>query len=446
MVRRRVAVRQLAFRTMNQLFVVAFVLLASISTAVASEYEVRELGRDSANLLVTLKLPRQSQRVRELVSRAQFLGLKSQILSPRCGKNLLRQRPVGVWAVPIGCTEVMWTVRAQRAVDGKVDVSAQSSVKFRNPPWFIFSEATSLLRLRDEDEPSTITMRGKSKHFSGIGATEISDNVWRVPSLGNAPEFYALGEVRPTTRNVGPFVVRYVADDRARVAGLGLGNLHEQALEFLANVVPPAAALPPAERSLLVVWIGIDEAAGRAGGAAGSRSFVANYVVGKSENEALNAARTLAILAHEQFHQLSDLARGSLPPLPTWLNESLAHYYGLKALQKAASSSASHSVYKRFIDPARPVTTGLLEFNRRYAANDRSVYSLFYEQGATFWSEVDSTIQAATNGGSSLDQLVPNLLRSVTPDNDGLPESFLASLHELIGVKADELLSRYVGN
>ncbi len=430
---------------MNHLFVVAFVLLASISTAAASEYEIRELGSDSANLLITLKLPRQTQRLRELLSRAPLLGLKSQIHSPRCGKILLRQRAVGVWAVPNSCTEVTWTVHARRAVDGKVDVSAQSSVKFRNPPWFIFSEATSLLRLQD-DEPSTITMRGKSKHFSGIGATEISDNVWRVPSLGNAPEFYAFGEAGSTTRNVGPFVVRYVADDRARVAGRGLEDLHEQALGFLANVVLPYTDLPPAERSLLVIWIGIDEAAGRAGGAAGSRSFVANYVFGKSENEALNVARTLAIIAHEQFHQLSDLTRGSLPPLPTWLNESLAHYYGLKALQKAASSSASHSVYKRFIDPERRVTTGLLELNRRYAANDRSVYPLFYEQGATFWSEVDLTIQAATKGVSSLDQLVPNLLRSIAPLSDGLPESFLISLRELIGVKADELLRRYVGN
>ena len=268
-----------------------------------------------------------------------------------------------------------------------------------------------------------------------------------MPSLNNAPEFFAFGQLPSSTRNVGKYAITYVADNSANVARLGLETMHEKALEFLAKVVVPPAESPPVERSLLVIWVGVHEHLGHAGGAAGSRSFVANYNVGKPENEEINAARTMAVLAHEQFHQLADLARGPLPPLPTWLNESLAHYYALKAMTiVAVSSDASNSVYSRFVDPQRPVTLGLLELNRRYAANDRSVYPSFYEQGATFWSELDLAISHVTRGASSLDELVPELLRSATTHDDRLPLSFVLSMRERIGAAADDLLREYVGD
>lgn len=128
-----------------------------------------------------------------------------------------------------------------------------------------------------------------------------------------------------------------------------------------------------------------------------------------------------------------------------WLNESLAHYYGLKALERDSSSPDAQFVRARFIDPLRPITRGLLELNRRYSANDRSVYPLFYEQGATFWSEIDSAISVATDGAGSLDKWLPDLLRSATSQDDGLPESFVTSLRGLVGAKADEFLRKYVG-
>ena len=431
---------------MNKSLVVVLVALVSISTANASEYHVTELASGNPELLATLNLAKKDGNARTLISRSDSLGLKSQIRSPRCGRTLLRRQSDGAWIVPARCTKVAWNVRVKVAIDGKVDVSTQATVKFHKPSWLLLSEPTSLLRLQGDNEPSTITIRGTSKRSSSVGATEISDNVWRVSSLNNAPEFFALGQIQSATRSIGRFAVRYVADNSARVSHLGLETMHERALEFLASVVPPPIDAPSVERSLLVIWVGIDETMGYSGGAAGSRSFVANYVFGKPDNESLNAARTLAVLAHEQFHQLADLARGQLPPLPTWLNESLAHYYGLKALQRASSSPDAQFVRARFINAARPVSVGLRELNRRHTANDQSVYPLFYEQGATFWSEIDSAISLATNGLGTLDDLVLDLLLSATTGGDPLPERFVSRLRERIGTKVDELLRKFVGD
>ena len=348
--------------------------------------------------------------------------------------------------MPYKCVEVMWTVRAKRVPQAGADVSKQNTLRFSHPSWFLFSEPTSLLRLENDNGQSTITFKATSRGSSSVGATRVVDGVWRIPSPNNAPEFFALGHLSSTTQNIGRFRVKYVADNGERVDRLGLKAMHERALSYLARALPPSTTTPDADLDLLVMWVGIHERTGRAGGAAGSRSFVANYVFGKPENEHVNAARTLAILAHEQFHQLADLVRGDMPPLPIWLNESLAQYYGLKALQHAAPSSSANTVMARFVDPLRPISSGLLELDRRHAAHDPRAYPLIYEQGATFWSEIDLAISSATNGSGSLDDLVSELLRSDLPDGGQLPESFVSKLRERIGAKADALIRIYVGS
>ena len=428
-------------------FVLAgLVSLAAESLATPPLYVVRESATGKSELIVTLSLPRGDGQPRKLVTRAPLLGLNAQVQSPRCGKRALRQDNAGAWVVPNQCVEVVWTVRAKLVPNAGADVSQQATLRFSNPSWFLFSEPASLLRLQSDNGPSTITLKTTSPESSGLGATQVADGVWRIPSLNNAPEFFALGRLSSTTRNIGRFRVKYVADNRARVDRLNLESMHERALHFLARVLPPSAAAPLVDLDLLIMWVGIHEKIGRAGGSAGNRSFVANYVFGRPENESVNAARTLAILAHEQFHQLVDLVRGELSPLPIWLNESLAHYYGLKALQHAAPSSSANLVRARFIDPLRPISVGLLELNRRHATNDSTAYPLFYEQGATFWSEIDSAMSSTTNGAASLDELVSELLRSEIPEGGQLPESFVDKLRERIGEKTDALILAYVGN
>lgn len=420
--------------------------LAVLPATAETTYTVKTAGTPPQELVVTLTLPSNDGQARKLAVRGAAWGLKSQVRAPRCGETPLRQEKAGSWVAPGSCREVTWSVTAKRVLDGTVDVSKQASLVFTSPRWFLLSEPTSLLRIVDDTQRSTLSVSTGSARAKGLGATPAGEGRWRVPSTNNAPEFFVVGNIAPRTRSIGPFQVRYVADDSDRVDRLGLEAIHEQALQYLARLLPPPAALPLNERMLLVVWIGIDDRHGRAGGAAGSRSFVANYVFGEAETDSLNAARTLTILAHEQFHQLADLVRGPLPPFPVWLGESLAHYYGLKALAQASSGPAAASVRAQVIDPTRPVNFGLLELDRRHAAKDPSAYPLFYEQGAAFWAEIDKALRIHSADSNDLDALIPDLLRSNVEEGGRLPKAFVASLRIRLGARADELLAKYVGD
>lgn len=420
--------------------------LAALPAIAETTYSVRTAGAPPQELVVTLTLPSNDGQTRKLDVRGAAWGLKSQVYAPRCGKTPIRQEKAGSWVAPGSCREVIWSVSAKRVRDGAVDVSKQASLLFENPRWFLLSEPTSLLRVVGDTRGSTLSVSPGSPQTTDLGATPAGKGRWRVPSINNAPEFYVIGNIKTRTRSIGPLQVRYVADNPDRVDRLGLEAIHERALQYLVRVLPPPAALPIDERTLLVVWIGIDGKHGRAGGSAGSRSFVANYVFGRTETEALNAARTLTILAHEQFHQLSDLVRGSLQPFPVWLGESLAQYYGLKALAQASSGPAATSVRANFIDPTRPVNFGLVELNRRHAANDPAAYPLFYEQGATFWAEIDNALRVRSAESTDLDALIPDLLGTNIEEGGRLPRAFVADLRKRLGAQADQLLAKYVGD
>jgi predicted metalloprotease with PDZ domain len=265
--------------------------------------------------------------------------------------------------------------------------------------------------------------------------------------VNNGPEFFVLGPAQPSHRKLGEFDITYCADDAGRVKQLGLEPLHASALNYLSQVVPLPQPAGPADRSLLVVWLGVSETRGGAGGAAGSRSFIANYDLGSSGNEGRNTALTMMIVAHEQFHQLVDIALSDLPPQPSavWFNESLANYFGLKALVAADKSKSAKDVWAKFIDTERKVDHGLLELNRRYESGDQAVYNLFYSQGATFWHEIDGAIASATGGQRSLDNFLGNLIRTPMTKNGALPISVVEQLRSVVGTSVDQLLLRYVG-
>ena len=418
---------------------VVMIGLTCASPARSADYVVDQANSPDHALVITLALPDHPGQSIELSTRAPTMGLKPQIASPKCGSEPLQQEGEGVWIAPNTCKMVAWTVLPERVRDSDVDASSQATRWFSSTGWTLLSEPTSLLRVAGSTQSLTISVINPQTAF---GATPIAENVWRIPSLNNAPEFFALGDVASRSVEVPPLHVRYVADNAARVEALGLEPLHERALGFLAGVVGVSQSLPDRERSLLVFWIGVSGAKHQIGGAAGSRSFIANYVIGAPQDSAMNSARTVMVLGHEQFHQLTDLVRQNASPLPTWLGESLAEYYGLKAMRRSFTSSDGQSVWESVIDPKRPVDVGLLELQRRFAKGDRNQYRLFYEQGATFWAAVDSALMER---GESLDVLIPFLLRSSFSGRNELPDNFLLALKDRIGEKANQLLEKYVG-
>jgi hypothetical protein len=418
------------------------VVLIAFASAAGAQYEVR-VAPSGQDLALSLSLPPGSTQAVKLSLRGVAWGLKPQVSDVRCADIPLRQDAHGNWVAPAKCAAVTWHVIPDRVGPEGVDASRQRTLAVGNAPWFLLSEPTSLLRPHDFPDAATIRAARGSKRL--VGATAVRPGAFRVPPDGSAPEFYVLGQVEVSDRHVGSFDVTYIADDTVRVKRLGLEALHASVLTSLSRVV-----LAPASSndvSLLVIWLGVTESIGNAGGAAGSRSFIANYVVGSPDGDERNVAFVTMTVAHEQFHQLVDMTRRdlSLAPLQTWLSESLAQYYGLRALLAVDRSSAARDLSAEFIDVKRPVISGLLELNRRYAAGDRAVYPAFYSQGATLWQAIDEAIATATSGTKSLNDYLGDLVHAQPAADGSLPSAFLDQLRRAGGSKVDEILAKYVG-
>jgi hypothetical protein len=317
----------------------------------------------------------------------------------------------------------------------------QRSLSFDNGRWFLLSEPTSIPRLADATTAGDIASIGPAKL---VGATPVGRDAFRIPSQNNAPEFYVIDAPHMSQRHVGSLTITDVADDPARVARLGLEARHTVALDYLSKVIPLRQSTPASERSLMIVWIGIAGSREQFSGAAGSRSFLANYLLDDDSSRGTGDAVVTMTMAHEQFHQLVDMLRGNAAPLAPWLSESLAEYYGLKALTRVDRSEAASTLRSKFIRPDVVPAIGLLGLNRAYTGGDHTRYGLFYSQGATFWSLVDRAIESSTAGAQSLDDHVAELLTMPANADGTLPERFIQRMRGIIGSRMDELLASYV--
>lgn len=413
------------------------------------DYRVQVDPASPRRLSARLDLSRETGAGRIAFVRGLQFGLASQVDAPACDGVPLVAAGDGQWRVPDRCAALTWSILVEDARPGGADASLQRSLYFPDAGWWLLSEPTSLLRLAETADAPSLALRveGVSGPDAIAGATPVGEGRWRLPPVGSAPEFFAFGALSLQRHDLGRLHATYVIDDPARFERLPLLDMHRQALGYLAEVYQVPPALPAEDRHLLVMWLGIDASLGEAGGAAGSRSFLANYIVGEDGDADLDAARTMLVLAHEQSHQLHDLMWRGGPPVPTWLGESLAHYHGLMAL---ARSGLSPDVIARpmdaFIDADRPVEVGLVEYQRRYDAGDQEAYGQFYVQGATFWSEADRILRAASPEQAGLEALMPAMLAIRDADGIGLPASLRRLLVERGGPEMERLIQRYVGD
>lgn len=374
-------------------------------------------------------------------------GLASQVRTPRCdGEPLTGESPDGPWALPDDCTKLAWDIEVATAPATGLDASRQLTTYFPEGAWWLLSEPSSLLRVTGtaEDAPRSLRITSADDVATVAGRRAPgSDAHLHVPQLSSPPEFHVIGSPASQRHALGPLTVDYVLDDPARTADIPLADAHLPMLRFLLQALEAPDTLPEADARLLVVWLGIDASAGEAGGAAGGRSFLANYIDGDPDERELNIARTLMILAHEQFHQLHDLL-GSGPPLPTWFGESLAQYYALRALQHSGlPDEIVQRAVSHFIDAERPVQHGLRTLQAMHEQGDPEAYGEFYYQGATFWSEVDSVLRETGLPDHGLDAVVPEVIRTGGAGVD-LPPELRRQLLESGGPAMEAVLDRYL--
>ena len=382
---------------------------------------------------------------RLITLRGAVWGLESQVYDARGDDSPLEEAEVGKWIVPDDCKVVTWKIHFADTAKGSQAANTQQCTFFRENTWWLVAEPTAILRLDGSMDVARLVIQPDS--LGPTGATDLGNGQWRIPPGDEAPEFYVVGNDHCEERIVDGFRIRYVSDNADRVSALGLLDAHGKAFHYLNRLFPDAKSVPKKDRQLLVIWIGINAKKRQLGGAAGSRSFVANYLYGVAENPGANAALNLAVLAHEQFHQLQALCVSKENSFPVWVNEGLAHYYGLKALSESGMApQAIARTRARFIDIESDVTFGLRELARQYHGGDRSVYMLFYSQGATFWSELDNALSSATDGQKTLDDYLPQLFEAVFDESWALPPSFLSILPLEAAVDVESIVNRYVGH
>jgi len=425
------------------LFMVVLGLVTS--RGIGAEYSVRVDDSEPLLAEATLVMPLSNGQARTLVLNGAARGLQGQVSDVRGDDTVLAAADAGRWVVPPECGTVTWKIHFEDAAAGPVQAASQRCVFFREQRWWLISEPTSLLRLEGANEESTLRLQPNG--MSHLGATPAGQNRWRVPAPGQAPEYFVVGHVKPQEFDIDGFRVCYVSDNARRVGQLRMQDRHAAAFRYLLKLFPQVANVPQAEKRLMVVWIGVDAKSRFIGGASGSRSFIANYIYGETALQDDYVAASLMVVAHEQFHQLTALCIQRATPLPIWVNEGLAQYYGLKTLSHSGLGLATVTrARQRFIAPDRPVEKGLVELSRQFEQGDRSVYPLFYSQGSTFWSEIDQALIRATGGAKSLDDFLPVILRATFDEEHAIPEALLASLRKVAGDRLDTLVRKYVGS
>lgn len=428
--------------------VLAWIALAAICGAAVAgpQYTVRQLPLHPGALEVTLQLPKPADDAADvkLAVRGAAWGLQEQVQLPRCGDVLLKKVDDN-WLVPDGCQQVTWRVDAPVAQDGATDVSLQASVAFRKPDWILLAEPTSLLRPQDDAADHGV-IRAADNETRLLGGAAIDDGAWLVPPQQKAPEFYVIGDASAQRREIGGFLIDYVADDPERISELGLVDKHAGILQYLSGILFPHQDIPEGKRTLLVVWIGMDAKHGHAGGAAGYRSFVTNYVIGPQTPSAGNNAVTFLILAHEQFHQLVEIKRADLPALPGWVNESLAQYYGVQSLLKVNHSETAQTIAARFIDKDIAVEKSLPEIEALFETDRPRALDLSYRQGATFWAELDQALQDVSQGQNSLSRILPDLMSLSFPSDGQLSAEIIGVLNPSRDARIDRIIKKYFHN
>jgi hypothetical protein len=394
-----------------------YAVCAVLSQSAYATYNVSIEGSPSS-LRFSLDLPAVHDRMR--LTQEQT----GTIFHPHCGATGLAANGSGKFIIAPECGHVQWEVEVPSAP--KAGFNAAEQKNWRMKDWALLTSPNVLLRVEGETAGSSLKIR----------QTGLPDRLAYVPAPNEAPEFYVVGKAAEIVRQVGGVTVRYVADDLANVTQRGLIAHHAEALARLQKIFPPARLDTPFAGQLLVVMLGNTDAK-QASGAGGSRSLLVDYPRLTNERDTL----LLAVMAHEQVHQLMALA--GLETGSIWLSEGLAHYYGLKIMRQVLDKQEkADEVWGLFVKPELPVAEGLAVLEQRFRAGDKSLYRFFYSQGATFFALLDQALQQASGGRTSLDDFVAEL----KVNNEAtLTTPLVQRLRAVGGERVDLLIQKYIG-
>lgn len=313
----------------------------------------------------------------QLVLGGTSMGIANQVKNMTCDGKSIQEEKSGIWTAPSNCRKIQWDVPLRES--GVELASAQQSMK--SDDFVLFSEASSLPRIQDANANEVIKI-----------------SIHNIKSIFPAPN--SLGELPLSKKNSAPLFViinpamfdsnlsdsinlTYLLDNKSAISKLPSMSAHAKGLEWLSSIMHKTS-----KEDFTIVWLGISAEKVSLAGATGDGILLTNYASdGKLPN---GNAMLLYVTLHEAFHQL---AVNNLEQ-PAWAAESLASYYGIKALQVSLPNDPDTSkLLERFLTGADHFKDGLIIINRRVAEGDRSEYGAFYTKGIAFWIAVDEALK-----------------------------------------------------
>ena len=415
----------------------AAALLAAACGAAQAETWLYRVALDPAEPLlarVVVELPaaRRAQDFSVQV-RGMASGVTPQVTDLRCDGAPLAPDSASAWSVRgWSCVRLSWTVVMKAAPEGGLDPRARASFHDPDAQFWLFSEASSLLRpVGDERHDGEVEFVGRGPVHGSMPVSGTPRRV--VPAADRPVEFYVIGRLPGATVREGGFDTLHL--DAVGGEWRSLVNEHGRALQYLIRT---AGARQLAPLRSTVVWLGGPPDDDLPIGVAGYRTLVLSAA--RRDGRMQHPELALAWMLREQLLQ-------SMPErVPLWARESLAQYYAVKALRRSQLPAAAiAAAEKRLVDLSGSAPSRLREAGRRVQAGEQAARVELHLAGAAFWDRIDRAI-VRKSGFRTLDSLLPRLLSATWPD-DRLPPAVLESLRRYAGETAvDELLALYVGD
>lgn len=375
--------------------------------------------------ILTIHIDREgNSSATQLLLKGVSMGVAQQIKGLVCDNKPLKEDKPGTWFIPEHCQKIQWQVPLIKA--GTAIASAQQSTKLGN--FILLSESSSLPRLQDSSVPDILKIA--IPNVKNIYPPINTAGELRLPSIQAAPLFVLLNPTLVGTISSGVIKLTYYLDNPASFSALPKMAAHMQGLEWLNNIFKQSA-----KEDFTTAWLGITATKISLSGATGSQLLLTNYP--NDGSLPFGKAMLLYVALHEAFHQFEM----HYPNQPTWISESLASYYGIRALQNALPDDPNTvALIDRFLASANHFQNGLLVINRKVEAGDRSEYGAFYAKGIAFWMAVEKDLQQTRK-----DSLDNHLIALLQAKNDS--DTQLTDLQKILALPPERwssLRSRFL--
>ena len=433
-------------------------LLAPAATA-AAEYRITFNPSQPLVARVEVVAPKNLKRIKSispLTTRSSAQGTRELVSQVRCDGALLKRGPLG-WTLPTqGCVRLSWSIAFATLSGQGVDASAQENLFHPGSRSWLLSEPASLLRWPESG--GHIVVRGAGPVRGGLAVNQgeqdqTTDTVY-LASLDDAPDYLLIGPapvnrvvLKPDGASGQPDAAAPVSTYARLTAGAvdalsALERAHAQAMAHFAQLA--RATLSPT----LVVWLPIDARQGGVGAISGGHTVLANIATEKAIAAPSGLPYTLAAVLQTQFAQVAQSVApaSSSSRLPLWLSLSLSEYYVRKALAVSGLDAVVLArIEQSYLAADAQPTATLMALQGRAEFMDAEANRLLMTEGSTFWLALDRAIQAGSDGKRSLDDELPEILRTEF-GSTRLPLALTERLRQAVGTEVfNALQTRYLG-